>query len=125
MSSDGTFTEWNLTPGAFPNRIVVGPDGAIWFTELHTNLIARITPRGSLTETPIEGGRVGITVGPDGNLYVALWNSHQLGRLDLTGHLTRTWAVPGALQVASSRGALWLTDTFQNSVARVHVTCNM
>jgi streptogramin lyase len=113
MSSDGLFTEWNLTPGAFPNRIVVGPDGAIWFTELHTDLIARITVHGSLTETPIDGGPVGITVGPDGNLHVALWSSHQLGRLDLTGHLTRTWAVPGALQVAGSRGDLWLTDTYQ------------
>lgn len=122
MSSDGTFTEWNLLPGAFPNRIVVGPDGAIWFTELRTGQIGRITTDGSLTETPIDGGPVGITVGPDGNLYVALWTSRQLGRLDLSGHLTQTWAVPGALLVASSHGELWLTD-FSNSVASVHVTC--
>ena len=124
LAADGSFTEWTLTAGAFPNRIVVGPDGAIWFTELRTDLIGRITTQGSLTETPIDGGPVGITVGPDGNLYVALSTSHQLGRLDLSGHLTRTWTVPGALQVAGSHGDLWLTDPFQDSVTRVHVTCS-
>lgn len=124
MTTDGTFTEWNLTSGANPQRIVAGPDGAIWFTELRGGQIGRISTSGTLTETPIAGGPVGITVGPGGNLYVALWTSHQLGRLDLSGHLTRTWDVPGALQVAPSRGDLWLTDPFADSVASAHVTCS-
>jgi virginiamycin B lyase len=123
MAPNGTFREWDLLPGAFPNRLVVGPDGAVWFTELRTGQIGRITPAGALTETPIDGGPVGITMGPDGNVYVALWNSHQLGRLDSAGHLVRTWTVPGALQVASSRGELWLTDPFADSVASVHINC--
>lgn len=123
MAPNGTFTEWNLLPGAFPNRLVLGPDGAIWFTELLTGQIGRIAPDGTLTETPIDGGPVGITVGPDGNLYVALFDSQQLGRLDLSGHLTQTWHVPGALQVAGSRGDLWLTDPYGPIVASVHVSC--
>jgi streptogramin lyase len=72
----------------------------------------------------IDGGPVGITLGPDGNLYVALWISQQLGRLDQSGRLVQTWNVPGALLVASSHGDLWLTDPFNDSVARVHVTCD-
>jgi virginiamycin B lyase len=123
MSPYGVFTEWNLTPGAFPNRIVVGPDRAIWFTELDTDQIGRITTSGRLTEIPIAGGPVGITLGPGGKLYVALWNIHQLGRLDGSGQVIRTWDVPGALLVAPSRGDLWLTDPFANSVASVRVTC--
>jgi virginiamycin B lyase len=123
LAPDGTFTEWSLLPGAFPNRIVRGADGAIWITELRTGQIGRIASDGTLTETPIAGGPVGITVGPGGKLYVALWNSRQLGRLDGSGRLTRTWAVPGALQVAGSRGDLWLTDPFAPSVASVHPTC--
>jgi virginiamycin B lyase len=123
MSTDGSFTEWNLMEGAFPNRIIVGPDHAIWFTELLTGQIGRITTDGVLTEVPIAGGPVGITLGPDDTIYVALWTSQQLGRIDLSGHLTRTWAVPGALQVASSRGELWLTDPLADTVASVHVTC--
>jgi virginiamycin B lyase len=64
MTLDGTFTEYPLTPGSFPNRIVVGPDGALWFTELNTDKIGRITTRGTLSEYPINGGPVGITVVP-------------------------------------------------------------
>ena len=122
LAPDGTFTEWDLQPEAFPNRLILGADGAIWFTELRAGRIGHIAPDGALSETPIDGGPVGITAGPDGHLYVALWVSRQLGRLDLSGHLTGTWRVPGALQVASSRGELWLTDPYETSVASVHVS---
>ena len=123
MSLHGTFHEWALAPDSFPNRIVTGPDRAIWFTELKAGLIGRITTRGALTETPVVGGPVGITVGPDHHVYAAMWNAHQLARLDSRGHVTTTWTVPGALIVASSRGALWLTDPFAKTVARVRIDC--
>ncbi len=123
MTLTGHFTEWALTPGAFPNRIVVGPDHQLWFTELNTSMIGRITVHGTLTETPITGGPVGITVGPDNRLYVALYTSSQLGRLDSRGQLSRTWDVPGALLVAASRGRLWVTNQFTNSVVAIRTGC--
>jgi len=36
--------------------MVVGPDGAMWFTELFGDKIGRITTGGTLTEYPIDGG---------------------------------------------------------------------
>ena len=123
MTTHGVFTEWALAPDAFPNRIVVGPDRAIWFTELDAGLIGRMSMRGQLTQTPIDGGPVGITVGPDHHLYTALWNTHQLARLDPTGHIVRTWEVPGALLVAADQHALWLTDPFADTVAQVRPHC--
>ena len=123
MTLHGAFREWDLAPDSFPNRIVVGPDRALWFTELDAGLIGRLTVRGHLTQTPIDGGPVGITVGPDRHVYVALWTSNQLARLDDRGHVTRTWDVPGALLVAASHRALWLTNQFTNSLARVRPEC--
>ncbi len=123
LTQSGDFTEWQLLSGAFPNRLVLGPDGAVWFTELNTGQIGRVLPDGTLIQTPIAGGPVGITVGPDQHVYAALWNSRQLARLSGSGHIQRTWQVPGALQVASSDGRLWLTDPFQNSVASVRIGC--
>jgi hypothetical protein len=49
-----------------------------------------------------------------------LFFSGQLAQVDVSGHPTRLWNVPGAFQVASSRGSIWLTT---DDVARVHVTC--
>jgi len=124
MTVHGAFKEWALDPDSFPNRITVGSDGAIWFTELHTSMIGRMSMSWHLTETPIDGGPVGITRAPDGHLYVALYASSQLARLDWSGHVTKTWDVPGALLVAASQGALWLTSPFTNSVTEVDVYCD-
>jgi virginiamycin B lyase len=124
MTPSGAFTEWDLVPGAFPNRIVTGPDGALCFAELRGGNIGRITTAGQLTEIPVDGGPVGITLAPDGHLYAAMFLSSQLAQLDDHGHVSRTWDVPGALQVAASQGALWVTDPFGNTLSQVRTHCD-
>ena len=123
MSLDGHIREWSLERGANPNRIAVGPDGALWFTELGLNRIGRITTRGKLTEFPVEGGPVGITAGRDGALYAVLANSRELARVDLSGRVTGRWGLPGAvlaLQVATGRGHdMWVTDSSGGHVYQV------
>src|SRR2546425_9241603 len=60
------------TGGSSPQEITVGPDGALWFTQLGSNQIGRITTGGVITEFAIpsaNSGPRGITTGPDG----ALW----------------------------------------------------
>ena len=125
MTANGTFREWSLDEGAFPNRIVAGPDGAIWFTELRGGKIGRISMAGDLTEYPIDGGPVGITVGHDGQLYVALDFARQVARVNLHGAVTGTWDLPGALaplQIAAGRGLdLWVTDNTADMVFRLAV----
>ena len=64
-----------ISPSAFPAYITAGPDGNLWFTEVNTSKIGRITTDGVVTEfsagiTP-NSGPTGITVGPDGNLWFA------------------------------------------------------
>jgi virginiamycin B lyase len=124
MTLDGTFTEYPLTPGAFPNRIVAAPDGALWFTELLAGKIGRITTNGVLTEFPIAGGPVGITVGKDGQLYVDLAFAPGVDRVNLAGAVTGHWDLPGGvetLQIATGSGLdLWVTDTFGGKI--YHVT---
>lgn len=123
MTLDGSFTEFPLAPNAAPNRIVAGPDGALWFAELGANKIGRITTAGELTEFPITGGPVGITVGKDGQLYVDLFFTPGLDRVNLAGQVTAHWDLPGAvgtLQVATGFGLdIWVTDTFGGKVYRV------
>ena len=115
MTLDGQFTEYPLAPGAFPNRIVAGPDGALWSTELLANKVGRITTDGQLTEYPVPGGPVGITVGRDRQRYVVLSPARAVARLDLAGQVTGEWTLPGAggpLQITTGFGLdLWITDT--------------
>ena len=42
---------------AYPDRIVAGPDGNLWFTEFAQDRIARMTPGGTVTEFPLGLGR--------------------------------------------------------------------
>jgi virginiamycin B lyase len=124
MNGDGSFKEWALKPGAEPNRIITGPDGAVWFTELNTNQLGRIDSAGHLTEMPLAGGPVGLAVGPDGHMYVALYTANQVARLLDDGSIDKTWDLPhGALLVAAGPDSMWATNGFDDSVARVRLSC--
>lgn len=123
LSPGGVFKEWTLPDGAFPNRIIVGPDHRLWFTELGTNQLGRVGSDGRIQQSALPGGAVGITSTTDGSVYVALYTAGRLARLDASGHVVSTWPLPGAvgaLQVAASRGRIWVTDPFGDLVFSVH-----
>src|SRR5437868_6578127 len=69
----GPFTEFDVpTMNSSPWGITVGPDGALWFTELVGGNIGRITVAGVITEYPIttpsttpNSSPFGIVTGPD------------------------------------------------------------
>ena len=105
----GLFTEWALPTGAFPNRLVPTPDGSVWFTALYGGFVGQIK-NGYLTTYPVDGGPVGITY-YQGRLWTALSTSGGLAEISLRGRVLRIWSTPGdnPLQVAASRGKLWLT----------------
>src|SRR5438067_1599007 len=73
-SADARVDEWPLpNPLASPRRICLGPDGALWFTEVRAGAIGRITVDGELHEItlPSHDARPwGITTAPDGTLWV-------------------------------------------------------
>jgi virginiamycin B lyase len=104
----GLFTEWTLPAGAFPNRLAVTPDGAVWFTALFGEFLGRIKD-GELRMYPIAGGPVGLTY-YRGRLWASLFTGSGLAEISLHGTVLRTWTIPDKpLQVAGSNGRLWLT----------------
>lgn len=87
LAQSGTFSAITLYPvptaSSFPAGITSGPDGNLWFTEVLSNQIGRITTAGAITEYPIpEPGCLpyGITTGPDGALWFACQGDH-IGRI--------------------------------------------
>ena len=124
----GQITEFStgLTAGSSPEWIAAGPDGNLWFTDLHypndgeTRQIGRITPSGQITPfaTGLHPGAdpAGITAGPDGNLWFTDEGATPaIGRITPSGQITEftTGLRPGAYPVGIALGAdgdLWFTD---------------
>jgi virginiamycin B lyase len=110
----GQITEFPLPKGSTgPFIIAQGPDGALWFTEIYSTQIGRITTSGGITEFNVSNLRPwGIASGPDG----ALWFTYEdgaVGRISTDGQLTE-YRVPGSLHLlysitAGSDGALWFS----------------
>ena len=113
---NGVVTEFAVpTAGSFPNGILLGPDGNMWFTESVGNRIGRITPTGSITEFQIPtlaSGPRGIAAGPDGNLWFT--ELHNIGRITTAGAITE-YALDAnvfafAIDIAAGPdGNLWFT----------------
>ena len=59
ITPSGAVTDFRLPiPGAAPNGIAAGPDGAMWFSEWETSRIARVgTGRGALLVARVTGRR--------------------------------------------------------------------
>ena len=66
-----------------PTGITVGPDGALWFTNLHGASIGRITPNGTVSAVtdPSISFPSGITSGPDGGLWFTSDGYNTIGRI--------------------------------------------
>ena len=112
------------TSAAAPYRIVLGPDGNLWFTEAGAAKIGRITPQGVITEFPVEtrGAVAGdIARGRDGALWFSLGPVGRIGRISTSGRITE---VPfGGVQVdnvsAGPDGNIWFTESATDKVWRL------
>ena len=96
-----------------PSSITVGPDKALWFTDLFSGSIGRITAGGKITiyhETG-HGGPEDIVTGPDHNLWITNI-SGSIARLTPAGQFTY-YTVPNndePWDLANGPGGLWFTD---------------
>ena len=63
----------------------MGPDTNLWFTDINSNSIGRITTTGSVTHiaVPTPGQNDGITPGPDGNVWFTELSASKVARVDL------------------------------------------
>ena len=123
----GPITEYPLPTARSPESIVVGPDGALWFTA--GTHIGRMTTSGDYTEFELPReltGPRGITVGPDRALWFTLRSSNHIGRITTSGVIT-AFAVPTPAScpegiTTGPDGALWFTEQCAGKIG--HVTPN-
>jgi streptogramin lyase len=107
-----------------PVAITVGPDGSLWFTNLSTNSIGRITTSGVVTNftDPSIKAPWDIAAGSDGALWFTNGSDNSIGRITTSGVVTSysdpSISSPYAI-TAGPDGALWFTNLGNNSVGRV------
>jgi streptogramin lyase len=107
--------------------IALGPDGAMWFTDLQVDRIGRIDTTGGVTLFSLPARRSfpkGIALGPDGNLwFTEVGTPARIGRITTAGALTE-FALPNPgsrpYGIASGPdGNLWFTELLTNRIGRI------
>ncbi|HXM41572.1 MAG TPA: hypothetical protein VN924_09985 [Bryobacteraceae bacterium] len=106
-----------------PNAITVGPDGALWFTEIAANKIGRITTAGSITEYAAPGEPWWIVAGPDGALWFTESGDGKIGRMTTSGIVAEYpipagFGDPGGI-AAGPDGNLWFAQSGQFGLAAI------
>jgi streptogramin lyase len=131
-----------LRKKSYPDEIIAGSDGNLWFldgTIISTaadTRIGRVTPQGSITEFPtglpqsLDIG--GLAAGPDGNLWFTQVGRPQnanepgglVGRMDSEGTVTSFGSPTGAsgAPIAGPDGNLWFVEWPGGPVSMVRVT---
>lgn len=116
MSAAGENAEVSVeeypVPGAGPYAITTGPDGALWFTLVHSGQIGRLVPGGTPTVHDLDpdAGPTVIVTGPDGALWFTEWAASRLGRITVDGRISEV-DLPGAEPhglAAGPGGTLWV-----------------
>jgi streptogramin lyase len=107
---------------AFPEQLVNGPDGDLWFNE-SSGSIGRITPQGQITEIQLQTPSGGLnpptlsamTAGPDGNLWAIDSANNTIDRIGQDGQVA-TFPIPANQRggdtgsiVSGADGNLWFT----------------
>ncbi len=117
VAADGSMALYPVpfdTYSGIPAAIAVGNDGSAWFTEVMSNRIGVLTPKGKVRTfaVPAErydlvaevalNQRTGITLGGDGNMWFTETCTNTIGRVMPSGKITR-FHIPGT----ASRAADW------------------
>jgi streptogramin lyase len=75
-----------VQPDARPDQILAGADGNLWFNEVLSNRVGRITPIGEITSyTDPSLAISSFANGPDGNIWFVFNGGSQIGRVTSTG----------------------------------------
>lgn len=75
---------------AGPYALTTGPDGALWFTLVHSGRIGRLVPGEEPTSHRLDPtcGPTVITPGPDGALWFTETAADRIGRITVDGRIT-------------------------------------
>lgn len=125
-ATNGPFTEWQaLIADAYMERLAVGPDGRVWFTqgpvpicvldpETNTALVYGIPPGTSA---------LGITADGGGRVWFTDMGRDSIGVLDPATADVQLWRIPGGVQpfdlAVDDSGNIWFTDREGDTVGRL------
>ena len=120
----GVSAEYSAPIESRPWGITQGPDGKLWFTDLATNKVGKITTQGSITEyaLPAGSGPAGITQGPDGNLWVAEDSTSKIAKITTSGTITEYALPAGTVPLNITPGPdgnLWFTEAGTSKIAKI------
>jgi streptogramin lyase len=105
-------------PGSFdpvPLTIATGADGNLWYAEVVTGAIGKMTTSGVRTDYPLAPGAspMGITAGPGGNIWFVEAGLGSIAEITPSGVIT-SFRVPGSSSLGNITtgpdGNLWVTD---------------
>ena len=137
--SPGGFVEYPIpsaSSGAY--AIANGPDGNLWFTEISSNNVARVTPTGTITEFPIPyrdptygiAKAYVIARGPDGNNWFTEFYGDHISSITPAGTVTEYTLPNGSpgrntsadpLGVTSGPdGNVYFTEYAGNKIGRIN-----
>jgi streptogramin lyase len=126
----GTVTNYSNPGISAPFRITSGSDGALWYVNVGSNSVGRVSLDGTVTN--YAGAGVGrptdIVAGPDGALWFTNQGTNRIGRITVAGSLSvyadpdGGIAEPYAMAVGAD-GALWFTNHYDSgSIGRIDPT---
>jgi len=116
-TTSGPFTEWSvLTLDAFMERLAVGPDGRVWFTQgpVPICVLDSGTNTALVYGIPTGTSALGITTDGDGKVWFTDTGMASIGVLDPTTADVHLWRIPGGRQpfdlAVDDSGHVWFTD---------------
>lgn len=124
---DGTFQEFALPPQTYPQKLVLGGDGNLWFQGygypegIQQRAIGTMTPSGQVTIYPVPQfmwyqnfPQWSIDVGPDGNIWFADASTAVIGNVTPAGQYTWYSVAPASAITSGFQGDLWTNGGLQN-----------
>ena len=136
VGTGGNFAEYAVpTVQSIPRGIAAGLDGNLWFVEVLSNKIGRITPAGVFTEYPLpSGGRIAnyrgvICRGPDGNMWFSEGATGKIGKITSSGIITEyVVSLPVSTSLggggisgvtAGPDGNVWFSDYMRGTIGKI------
>jgi virginiamycin B lyase len=125
LTPGGTVTRFSLGAQSRPGDIVLGPDDALWFSDLDGDAIGRISASGEVTtfSLPQKSRPFSMTLGPDNHLWFTASGLNRIGRISTAGQLAE-FDLPsphsGVNQITQGPdGNLWFTESDGGRIGRI------